>query len=324
MTPFAVSLAACKDYTTDRLDYALQELLQPLGGLKAFVQPGMKILLKPNLILPRPVEAAVCTDPALVLAVARLVIRLGARPIIADSPAFSSAQAVARSLGLLEQAYAMGVEVRDLAAKPRVHRLGAGSPIPRVALGGLLDAVDGVINLPKIKTHCQMGMSLGTKNLYGAIAGKRKALLHFRNGEDPLRFGRLVVAVCREVAPMLTIADGIISLERNGPTEGDPRDTGFLAAGVHPVAVDRAVLEILGVAPTAVPYLDAAKAMQYGPADLHGVAIYGVDPAALQVENYVTVSEPYKAINFSLKQVCRSVLKQAGFLLKARLATRSS
>jgi len=95
--PVTVSLQRCPTYDPAAVAQAVGRLLEPLGGMKAFVRPGEKVLLKPNLIVPRRAEAAVTTHPELVRAVGREVLEAGGRLAIGDSPAFSSARGVARA-----------------------------------------------------------------------------------------------------------------------------------------------------------------------------------------------------------------------------------
>ncbi|NQU45300.1 DUF362 domain-containing protein, partial [bacterium] len=211
----------------------------------------------------------------------------------------------------------LGIEIRDLARRPRVCRVGEDSPFPRVPLSALALDADVIINLPKIKTHVQMGMSLGVKNLFGAVSGKRKAVFHFRNGEDPVRFGRLLVAIARYLKPALTIADGIVVLERHGPTTGDPRPGEFLAASGDPVAVDRVVLDLVGVDPATVPYMEAARQMGYGCQDLDRIEVLGDAIADLRLTDYVQVAR-FSPINFTLPRVVKSVVRQVFYLVSAR------
>ena len=59
-----VSLVRCTDYKIDHMRQALPRLLEPLGGL-SWVTPGMKIVIKANLVSGKPPEDAVTTHPAL-------------------------------------------------------------------------------------------------------------------------------------------------------------------------------------------------------------------------------------------------------------------
>ena len=313
-----VSLRRCRDYDPEAVAAAVAGLLEPLGGMGRFVLAGQSVLLKPNLIVPRPAEAAITTHPEVVRAVARQVIASGGKPFVADSPAFGSAKSVARACGLEAVAEELGLEIRDLSANPRTRPICGGGRFKRAAFGAAALDADVVINLPKIKTHAQMVMTLGLKNLFGAVAGKRKPLFHFLNGGDRARFGRMLVAVTRALAPALTIEDGIVALERYGPTRGDPRRVEMLVASADVTAADRVALEVLGVDPREVPCLEAARELGYGRASLDEIEVVGEAIDALRVRDYVQVQE-LVPIHFTLPHVARSVARQAWRLAKAKL-----
>ncbi|MBN1868590.1 DUF362 domain-containing protein [Candidatus Sumerlaeota bacterium] len=320
-SPNVVSIQRCPDYDPARVRSAVRRLLEPWGGMKAFVRPGMRVLLKPNLIVPRPKEAAVTTHPEVVRAVALEAIDAGARPVVGDSPAFSSALGVASTCGILGVARELGIEMVDLGHKRRRRAMPPDSPFRRIAFGADALEADAIINLPKVKTHVQMEMSLSVKNMFGCVAGKQKAFFHFRNGEDKVRFGRMLVAVARFLQPALSIADAIVALERDGPTGGDPREVGLLLASPDPVALDRVALEVFGVDPSTVPVMRAAREMGYGVQDLDAIRIAGEALDSVRLSDYVQIPEP-NAINFTLPRVIRSVWKQIVLLLRARRAAR--
>jgi len=312
-----VSLQRCSSYEPTVLRAALARLLEPLGGIGAFVKPGRRVLLKPNLIVPRPSEAAVTTHPEIVRAMALIVREAGGRPFVGDSPASGSAAQVARAAGIAAVARELGLEIADLAKRPRTCAGGPGSPHKWIRCGAEALEADVVINLPKLKTHGQMGMSLAVKNLFGVVAGKRKALFHFWSGNDAVRFGRLLVAIARLVKPALSILDGVVALEGGGPTSGDPRPLGMLAASADPVALDRVVLELLGIAPERIPHMQAAQELGYGEQDLGKIEIVGESLDSMRVKDYVAIGE-LRPISFTLPHVLRSVVKQVMMLLGAR------
>lgn len=80
-----VSLVRCTDYEIDHIRAALDRLLAPLGGLD-WVTPGMKIVIKANLVAGRPPEDAVTTHPALLCALSEMLTARGASVVIGDSP----------------------------------------------------------------------------------------------------------------------------------------------------------------------------------------------------------------------------------------------
>jgi uncharacterized protein (DUF362 family) len=73
MSPI-VSLIHATSYETTALRVSIESVLAPLGGIGAFVKPGDRVLLKPNLLTgARPTKECV-TRQELVRCVAELVI----------------------------------------------------------------------------------------------------------------------------------------------------------------------------------------------------------------------------------------------------------
>src|SRR5689334_23245170 len=81
-----VSIVKCEDYEYSKVKNAVRQSLDLLGGIRSFVNPGEKVLLKVNLLIRRKPEKVTTTHPALARALAELVTEAGAFPIIGDSP----------------------------------------------------------------------------------------------------------------------------------------------------------------------------------------------------------------------------------------------
>ncbi len=250
-----VSLARCPSYSSALP--AVEELLVRLGGMGAFVRPGQKILLKVNMLSDHAPEDAVTTHPEVVRAVIRAVKAAGASVRVGDSPA--SAVAVAK----IHDRTGIAAVCREEGAELVLFEKDTGREVERdgmrFTLSAALDGVDAVINLPKVKTHALMTLTCGVKNLYGCVPGYQKAVLHKRYPR-PGEFGRLLRAILAEVRPVLTLADGVVGMEGEGPSSGTPKELGFLAASADSVALDLVVADILGIPRKSVPYLaDRAK-----------------------------------------------------------------
>lgn len=277
------------------------------------------MLLKPNFVLARPAEDAANTHPHFVIEVARRVRAAGGEPFIGDSPALGSARGVALKCGLLELAREAGVplvEFRDRrkVPPPRGH---AGRPV-RIAAEAL-DA-DVVINLPKLKVHGQVYITLAVKNLFGCVGGRRKALLHWLRGGEPIEFARMLVEVARAVTPALTLMDAVVALERDGPTGGDPRPLGLILAGADCSAIDRVACEIVGADLERVLTLAAAREVQFGETDLENIEVLNeggpVAPplsslAPMLAARPFALRERLSPLTFSPYRIARGLVRQA-------------
>ena len=240
-----IALIATPDYTPATIDASLARLLDELGSLERFIQPGQRVLIKPNLLAGKAPEKAVTTHPELVRAVIEAVQRLGATPLVGDSPGIGAPLQVARACGILAVCEQTGAEFIPFNEATTIS-LGSGS-FQRVEIATPLLEADAIINLPKLKTHQMMGLTCAVKNLYGAVVGKRKISLHLQAGTSKELFARLLQELAQRLAPVLTIVDAVTAMEGNGPGSGDPIQVGALFGGASCVAVDTLALELTGL-----------------------------------------------------------------------------
>ena len=85
-----VSLQALVTYEPIAVRAALHQLLEPLGGMRHFVKPGQRVLLKPNLLAGKPTKKAVTTHPEIVRAVIESAQQAGGIVSVGDSPGIGS------------------------------------------------------------------------------------------------------------------------------------------------------------------------------------------------------------------------------------------
>ncbi len=284
--PAEVALVKCNDYARGNVERAVSEALELLGGMRRFVRPGANVLLKPNLLAPHPPEDAVTTHPEIVAAVARAAVRAGGNVSIGDSPGLRSLAFVAEKAGIAAVARELGIPLREFddpvePARPPAARFRKLS-LARAAL-----EADVLINLPKVKTHQQMFLTLAVKNLFGCVAGKQKVAWHMNAGRDSALFARVLVEVCQAVSPALSVADAVIGMEGTGPSHGDPRHFGFIAAGPDPFALDAVLTWLLGFSPEDSPVLTAARqaradGLPVGETDLDRIRLLGAPPDELR------------------------------------------
>ena len=281
-----VSVVRCPDYELENVRRAVRDVLAPLGGMAAFVSRGDRVLVKPNFLVARKVEKAVNTHPAVIRAVVEAAWEAGAGTVlVGDSPAVQSGRTVARKLGLLAPMEALGAQVIDLKDSTTTENPD-GDVFKRLELSRTVLEADKVLNLPKLKTHAQMSLTLGLKNTFGAVVGTRKIAWHTEAGRDALLFARMLLDVHRRVAPALTLADGVTAMEGNGPGAGDPRQVGVLAAAPDAAALDQLLSEIVGFPANELPTLQAAWERNGGPVALTAPALAGPPLDELRVEGF--------------------------------------
>jgi len=237
--------AKCGKYSRNEVEETLRTLLARTGGLKQFLSPGETVLLKPNLLSASTPEECVTTHPEIVRATALLVLEAGGKPFIGDSPGIDSFSKVARETGMEEIARELEIPCLEL-DEPAALTMAEGSVFQRVEVSRRALQTDRIINLPKLKTHAQMMLTLGVKNLFGTVVSHRKAEWHYKVGLRRDVFANLHLDIARSLAPCLTILDGIRGMEGRGPSNGTPRDFGILAVSPDPLDLDLRVCALLG------------------------------------------------------------------------------
>lgn len=255
-------------YAEDELKPAVFELMDKCGGGK--IAAGARVLIKPNFLLPATPESAILTHPGIVAAACEYALSRGAAVLVADSPATGSFTRLLKKGGFAQALREMEVAVRPFKETVPVD---IGAPFGEIALAREALEADVVINLAKLKTHSQMLLTLGVKNLFGCVVGLQKPQWHLRSGVDRDWFARLLVQIHYAVNPTLTLVDGILSLEGDGPGKGGcPRQTGVLLGSRDAVAVDAAVCRMLELDPARLPThrAAAARGLVDGQEDLQG------------------------------------------------------
>ena len=279
-----VVLKRCPDYDIERVYQSIAESIELLGGISSFINKGERVLLKPNLLSAKPIEKAVTTHPAVIEAVIRIVKDAGANPFIGDSPGIGSAGQVAAKSGIKEVAERYGVDIVNLSDGVLIEN-DKGKVFKRFDVSRMAFEADAIINIPKLKTHAMMTMTLGVKNLFGCVPGKRKVSWHFEAGHDKMAFAKMLVELYQLLNPRLTILDGIIGMEGDGPGSGIPRKIGIIAASADAVAMDMVVGRMVGLEPHGLSTTQAAVELGVGETDLDRVEIVG-DGSGMAFEDF--------------------------------------
>jgi len=315
MNPYSVALTPCKTYDLDAVEQAILRQVNLLGGFEHFVKPGDRVLVKPNFIAPRPADKAVQTHRSVILSVCKLLKDFGGHPFVGDSPAWGTAQACAQAQGLDAGLKHLGVKLVQLDT-PRPIPVGPNQV--RVGLSVHALEADAIFNLPKLKAHQQMMGTFAIKNMFGCVSGKKKPYWHFAKGKSAKRFGKFLIQIYDAIGPMLTLVDGIMAMDQEGPINGRPRELNWLIAGQDPIAVERTCAKLIGLPSENLPIVQAAQEMGYGcPEDdeLHLVDAQWADIRCLTDFEIPTLAP----VRFSLGRVLKSVAKGRLVAIKTRL-----
>ena len=242
-----VALVRCENYDYDQVKSAVQKGIDLLGGPSIFAKSGEKILLKPNWIMAVSPEKAATTHPIVFKSVAQIFQSIGVNLTYGDSPGFGSPENAAKKTGCAEVAKELNIPLANFNSGKEVFFAEAIQNKKLTIANGVLES-DGLISLPKLKTHGFLKLTGSIKNQFGCVPGLLKSEFHVKL-PDPIDFAKMLVDINSFIKPRLYIMDGIIAMEGNGPLNGVPRKMGILLFSSDPIALDTAVCRIIGVNP---------------------------------------------------------------------------
>jgi len=198
----------------------------------------------------------------------------GAKVIVGDNPALAGLkenQRCARRSGILE---ASEGAYQDISSDTQEVEVNARL-IDRILVSKEVLEADVVVNLPRFKTHIFTTISGGVKNCFGYVLGGEKPKIHLKAPNNEL-FSETLVDILQIRPPELTIMDGIIAMEGNGPsTSGKLRHVGKILAADNTVALDAVMCHMMGISPLKVNYLRTAADRNLAPMDPREMDLIG-------------------------------------------------
>jgi uncharacterized protein (DUF362 family)/NAD-dependent dihydropyrimidine dehydrogenase PreA subunit len=251
------SVDKCGSYEYKAVKKSLGSCLKELGGIGKFVKKDDTVLIKPNLLMPANHQRAITTHPIIIKALLGELKKIGCRVIIADSSSGDYTQECMEK-AYKECGYFGFKELNtDFSAKEYYNKNGF---IKKYDLISPFFKADKIINVCKVKTHMFTAMTCAVKNLFGLIAGKNKAYFHsrFRTADD---FCRMLIDIAQIAKPCISIADGVIGMEGEGPSGGRAKKLGIIAAGTDCFEMDYNLSKIIGINYKKIPHLRIAKEM---------------------------------------------------------------
>ena len=271
-----VSISKCNSYDSKEVQCAVDSCLDKLGGLSSLIKPDDRVLIKPNILIAKPPEEAVTTHPSLIEAIIIAVKKAGAVPLVGDSPGglVGNVRGHWKVTGIEEVCNRLNVEILNFESSGVYEKRINGNHY-HIAKP-VLDA-DFIINVPKIKTHGLTILTCAIKNMYGTIPGLTKVNYH-KEAPKPSDFAELVVDIFALSKPSLNIVDGIIGMDGNGPSAGNPKEMGLILASTDAIAVDSLICQILGKNPLKVPTNKNAYERGLGEADINKIKVLGYQP----------------------------------------------
>ena len=257
---------------------AVRRVIELSGGLAGIVKPGDRVLIKPNVVAPFSPDSGAVTNPQIVRAIADLVREREAFPTIAESSAVGVDTEESFSVAGYDRLRDLGYSVVDLKREcPQVKLpVEDAHGLSDFWSWGLVLESDVIINVPVLKTHDQVGLTLGIKNLKGLVNDKTKRNLHVSG------VLRGAVDVASAVMPALTVLDGTTGQEGLGPVHGIPVQLGVLLASRDLVAGDAVASSVMGFKPDELDSTVYAAAKGLGTMDFDEIEVVGEPIANVQ------------------------------------------
>ena len=266
-----ILLLSQNNYNQGEIDGVIQRVF---NHFKIKFNKGEKVLLKVNLVAGHEISRRVTTDPSIVRAAAKIVLDNGAVPFIADSPGIDNFKNAAEKAGFMQIARELGIECHEL-TEPVDLPASPDADFKKIQVSRYVLEAGKIINLAKLKTHGQMYLTMGVKNLFGCVPGRLKAGWHYNVGLNREKFAALLLDIYNGVKPDLTILDGVIGMHGDGPTSGEPYEFNLIGAAVDALTMDFWLCKFLGAKFEDYPLYLAAKKRNYpqcklNPEDLEG------------------------------------------------------
>jgi len=255
----SVCITKVRDYHVD----IAQRILDGFGvlGIGRDTLRNKSIVLKPNLVETARGQAHINTNHAVVVAAAEAFRQMDVKSVVV-----AEGQGHRRDSQIVLDESGMGQALRE-ARLPfvdlnhdsftKINNRGEWSRLGPLFLPDTILAADWVVSMPKLKTHHWTGMTCSMKNFFGVmpgiVYGWPKNVLHYAG------IAESILDINATVKPALSIVDGIVGMEGDGPIMGTPKQTGLIVMGRNLPAVDATCARLMDLNPLGIGYLNGAS-----------------------------------------------------------------
>lgn len=221
---------------------ATRAAVELLGGMSAFVKPGQKVLIKPNMSFDQPPEMATTTHPDVIQALALMCREAGASHVfVLDNPLRSSELCLEKSgIKALENKIEQ-CEIKTYKNSNRFKniKIEQGKQLTSTEVMTEVLNSDVLIAAPVAKHHSSTGVSLSMKGMLGLI--QNRSVLHWRYD-----LHTAIVDLCTLLKPDLSVIDVSRALTTNGPSgPGKVDNLKRIVASRDMVAADAKVVSMV-------------------------------------------------------------------------------
>lgn len=235
---------------------AVCQAFEQAGGKQA-IGYNDRVLIKPNVCVPAPSGSGMVTDARVLEAVTRLVLDLGAKPVIGEGAAAGydfigacSTEEAFRVSGTRTVADKLGVALCNLNKDDSVElEVEGGFVMERATVARSAVECDRIISVPVLKSHHRTLATLNLKNMKGVLSGAEKRKTH-RLGLD---LG--IADLFSVVKPDFCFIDALTGLQGLWNYPEDSVSLDLILAGANPLAVDTAGIRLMGLDPNQAMHL---------------------------------------------------------------------
>ena len=298
MAKSKVSVIKCESYDENVVFEAVKKGIDLIGGIDQFAKKGEKILLKPNILTGVKPEECVTTHPAVFGAIARILLEHGVNVSYGDSPGFGKPADGLTKSGLTEVANKLNLNLADF-EKGQEIQYPEGVAAKKFDIANACLETDGIISLPKMKTHQLTRITGAIKNQFGCVYGLNKAAFHLRV-PNQVQFSKMLIDLHHLLKMRLFIMDGIQAMEGNGPRNGTPVTMNCLIISADPIALDATFCRMVDLDPEFVPTITYGNERGVGNYKSADIEYLGDDPSLFRNPSYNVVRKP--VINTSGKR----------------------
>ena len=274
MNKAKVSIAKVDDYDRLKIQAGVERCIELLGGLKTIVKPGDRVFVKLNHLSPSsPPERGIVTHPVFVGAVLELLKEVCTDITVGDDIDSEATDGFQVS-GIRQMCQEAGVRLINLREAGFVETKCNGIILGRIYLSKIVLDADVIINLPKLKTHSLTILTGGIKNMYGVIPHGHRTRFHYDYTRSEA-FSQMLTDVFSAIPPQLTIMDGVMAMEGEGPSSGNPRRLGVIIASKDTVALDAVATKIIGLDPASICTTQYSRDRGLGVGNLRNIEVVG-------------------------------------------------
>lgn len=240
-----VAVRKCKNYDFQEVYRHVSDIYQKCDGPDP---KNKKILLKPNILSDDRPEKCISTHPVVFEAMIRFLQNKGANVVAGDSPGVHFRGFKPVKSELFQVCEKTGTDWIDFTVRPSEVKLRNG----KIRIASVVNEVDLIISLPKLKNHELVYFTGAVKNNLGLVPGFTKSKQHLTH-QNRQSFSRFLTDLTEAVTPHFYLMDGITGMEGHGPSQGTPYNLEVLIGSTNPLALDMTASAIAGYNPKDIP-----------------------------------------------------------------------